>query len=432
MKRFWSSSWGLPLGAAAVLLVGFLLMFCCVVLESWLGDSPVWLNCIGIVGFVLFLLGVVGGLLVPLWLLVMTVRLLRQRLVTRTLCCWGASGIAAVVAMGVGMGCLLQMFGGGPDLFVHGLTLPADKEFVLPRNLTFFINMEDSPRAKELRALKPELPELSSREGGDAAPLENMVPNLEKLSRVAPELLQEYMLRALYAEATNPRFNSPVLAADASIYPAHENDPQTQALRGYLSEHVTEIHHGDGRRESMTAAEYPAALWRIPLQNGWYIAHTVTSWHDRDENPAEDAFLPAALLRLDAAMASLAANPTREQLDMLLPPTPEHPFLCLWEDSAGCYKMLIVIPAAYEAGSFELRAHEYTKGKRISFRQRWRDEVKLGDVCRLICSDDHCLVYSGDWGEYYGSEWEIWFTPATGGEARCVSRQPFLMMGWQH
>lgn len=93
--------------------------------------------------------------------------------------------------------------------------------------------------------------------------------------------------------------------------------------------------------------------------------------------------------------------------------------------------MLIVIPVDYEAGSFELRAHEVTTGRRISFSQRWRREVRLGDVCRLICSDDLFTVFSGDWGEYYGSEWEIWFTPAAGGGARCVGRQPFLMMGWQ-
>lgn len=66
------------------------------------------------------------------------------------------------------------------------------------------------------------------------------------------------------------------------------------------------------------------------------------------------------------------------------------------------------------------------------FTNYWRDEKKLGDVCRVICSDNSNMVYSGNMGEYYGSVWEIWFTPAGGGDARRVNSQLFLMEGYQH
>ena len=288
----------------------------------------------------------------------------------------------------------------------------------------FFSNMDIPRRVKELRALRPNLPRITCSDTETAAAQELSAPNLMKLSAEAPELLHEYMLRALYAEATNPLFNSPVLPVDGPLYLAHENDPQTHVLRAYLGEF--RIHSSSGVR---TAADYSAARWKFPLQNGWFVAHAVGMWYSE---PSEHHVLLAALRRLDDALAPLAENPTRETLDSLLPPTPSHPFLCLWENSPGVYDMMMVIPVDYEAGTFELRAHEYTTHKPVAFSKRWRPEVKLGEVCRVISSEDSLMVSSGNWGEYYGSTWEIWFTPAAGGEPRRVSSQNFLMMGWQH
>lgn len=433
LRCFLGSSWLLPVGAAAALVTGVLLD-CCV---EWVYDAfqiwPLWLYALLWVGGVLFWAGVLAGLTVPLWLVVMSVRLLGRGEGRRLLRCWGAAALAAVVALGVGFLLFVQSFAGGYDTFARGLSVPEDRVFVLPRGMTFFCNFEIPPRVRKLIEMKQRLPDVvPDRTGGEAVSV-LMVPNLEKLSREAPELLQEYMLRALYAEATDPCFHSPVLAGAAlypdhegsCVYPAHVHDPQTHALRAYLAERRVFSPEGES-----TEADAPAARWRIPLHHGWFVAH-LSDWRYGDKDPVLDPRLPGELRRLDAALAPLAEEPTRERLDALLPPVPDRPFLCVWDDNAGIYVMLIVIPADYEAGAFELRAHEVTTGRRISFAQRWRDEVRLGDVCRLICSDDHCTVYSGDWGEYYGSEWEIWFTPAAGGEARCVNRQPFLMMGWQ-
>lgn len=432
MRCFLGSSWLLPLGAAAVLVVGFLLDFC----VEWVYDEfqiwVLWSRVLLWVGGVLFVAGVLAGVLVPLWLVVMSVRLVRRGEGLRLLRCWGAAALAAVVALVVGFMLLVQS-AGGYDTFARGLSVPEDGVFVLPRGMTFFCNFEIPPRVRELVEMKPKLPDVGPEDADGMAVSALMVPNLDKLSREAPELLQEYMLRALYAEATNPCFHSPVLAGagfypdheGSCVYPAHVHDPQSHALRAYLAERRVFSPEGES-----TEADAPAVRWSLPLHHGWFIAHT-SDWRCRDKDPAADPRLPGELRRLDAALAPLAEEPTRVRLDALLPPVPDRPFLCVWDDGPGGYVMLIVIPVDYEAGSFELRAHEVTTGRGISFSQRWRREVRLGDVCRLICSDDLFTVFSGDWGEYYGSEWEIWFTPAAGGEARCVSRQPFLMMGWQ-
>lgn len=419
--RFLGSCWLLPGCAAIILATGFLMVWVTHIMQISTGESPVWLLVVGVSGLVLCLLGSGLGALVPLWLVVLTVIRFKRAEYKRMLCGWGVSALAAGVAVVVAAFGFLLMLGGGPDYFAKGLEIPEDREFVLPRKLTIFSNMPAPSRVLELKSLKPALPEPGPETGEPPA-----APNLQKLSATAPELLQEYMLRALYAEATNPRFNSPVLAADASIYPAHENDPQTCALRYGLEENIIVTPSGARKK-----ALFPVAKWKFPLQNGWYIAHTV-DWFCCDEDPAEDDDTAAEIKRLDDALAPLAQQPTREQLDALLPTLPEQPFLCIWNDGAGVYDMLIIIPPHYEAGTFELRAHEITTGKRIGFRQRWRAEQKLGNVCRLLRSDGSLIVHSGDWGEYYGSVWEIWFTPASGGPARKVSRQDFIMMGWQH
>ena len=424
LQRFFGSCYQLPLGAASMLLAGFLLDAGI----EWVYDEwHVWgtvMLVLGNLGGVLFLVGMLGGLLVPLWLIIMTLRLFGQGERKKILCCWGSSALAALIALGVGSALFMQSFGGGHDTFARGLEVPADRDFVLPRGMTFFRNHSTPPRVQQLIDRKVKLPPRPTHQapGEPAAPF--AAPNLDKLSREAPELLHEYLLRALYAEATDPRFASPLLEA-CDLYPAHENDPQTHTRRAYLAENRVFAPEGE-----LTEADYPVAQWKLPLQNGWYIAHAV-SWHDRDKNPATHPDMPATLRWMDAALAPLAQNPTREQLDTLLPPTPQQPFLCLWESGAGIYDMLIVIPDGYADGTFELRAHEVTTGSPIKFENNWRPEVKLGNVCRVLCSDGALTVFSGDWGEYYGSEWEIWFTPATGGEPRCVNRQSFLMMGWQ-
>lgn len=425
LRRFIGSSFLLPLGAAAVLLAGFLLDN----IAEWIySEWHVWppvLRVLSFTGGLLFLLGVLAGLLVPLWLFIMTIHLFRRGELPRLLRCWGASVLAGIVALGVGMFMITQAFGGDHgDHFARGLSVPSDREFVLPRGLTFFCNWEIPTRVRELHEMAAPLPSVDSSAVADVMNPEQSVPNLLKLSREAPELLHEYLLRVLYAEATDPRFNSPLLGTSGP-YPAHEHDPQTHARRAYLAQHRVFSPEGES-----TEADYPIARWRLPLQNGWYLAHTV-DWHVRDLHPAEHPGVAAQLQQIDTALATLAQSPTQEQLNALLPPLPRHPFLCLHEETAGCYNMLIVIPAEYEAGTFELRAHEVTTGKPISFRQDWHSEEKLGKVCRVICSNRSLTVFSGNWGEYYGSEWQIWFTPATGGPPRCVSSQPFVMMGWQ-
>ena len=146
------------------------------------------------------------------------------------------------------------------------------------------------------------------------------------------------------------------------------------------------------------------------------------------ELPAPDYSTARPLQQSQESLAPLAANPTRAGLDALLPPLPQKPFLSLWDAGWGVYRALVVLPAGYPAGSIELRAHELTTGKRVDVHVKAMPVVPLGGVCS-VAVDSYVLVESGDLNEFYATEWEIWYTPETGGEARCLGRQNFLLMG---
>lgn len=99
----------------------------------------------------------------------------------------------------------------------------------------------------------------------------------------------------------------------------------------------------------------------------------------------------------------------------------------------GIYHMLLVVPRDYPEGSFRVTAREYTRGRELS--TRILDTLQLtprpyGNICKLACTSDSFTVYSGEWGEYYASVRELHFSPANGGESRCVNSQLYLMQGW--
>lgn len=326
------------------------------------------------------------------WLVVSIVICVQQR------CWWSLLGrlFLVLVAWSVWSGCLLFMFmlwvGGGPNPFADDLQLPPGRELVCPRGMDGVYVVPDDARAarvRELCALRPRLPEPV------ATPAESLaLPNTEKLAREAPELLHLYVLRSLYAEAVNPRFFSAILYAHQRAYLWHAASPE---MYPYWEE-------GESQSE-------------IDLGNGW-------KWRYAD---AVDAQGDAA--RLEAELAPLAQNPSMAPLDAMLPPVPELPFLSLrngWavaSDYELSYGALLVVPESYPLGKFTLKAYETTKRKHIRF-----DNVNFENGEEKSCSWN-MRVYSGREGQYYGSIWEIWFTPAEGGESRCVATQEFLMMG---
>lgn len=421
--RLLSLSWFVPL-----LMVGNGLVFWLfvVVMDYYLRANGAQANPPAVLKYTALIWGVLtvlSALATGCWLVAQTVHCLLNRAWGRLVCCWsfciGGGIVGLVLALFMAIICFM---GGGADPYARGLEIPRDRDFVLPRELIIFENLGAPVRVLQLRDLKPGL-----------LPVEGLrelppVPALEQLSEQAPELLQEYLLRSLYAEATNPRFNSPVLGLAGSVFLAHEHDAQSYLLRTLRLKKVIEVVREE--RQLVSLGELPQYRWQLPLHNGWSVVYNPRSENSHEEvSPGKVAGL---VQRLNGALVPLAQNPTREQLDALLPPLPQKPFLCLWDaDSGGCYRALVVLPSEYKGGSIELRAHELTTGKPVDFHGKKMPVVPLGDVCSVAANDD-LLVISGDWGEYYAAVWEIWYSPADGSEPRCVGSQEFIIMGWQH
>ena len=423
LRRLLSLSWLVPL---LVVGNGALYWLFVVVFDFYLRANGAQSNPPEVLGYIAVIWGalsILSVLAAACWLVAQTVHCLLRRAWGRLVRCWVFSVLSGVGGLVL---CLFMAFicfvGGGPDPYARGLEIPQDREFVLPRELVIFENLGAPLRVLQLRDMKAALP--PAPELRELPP----VPALQKLSEQSPELLQEYLLRSLYAEATNPRFNSPVLGLAGSVFLAHEHDAQSYLLRTERTKKVMEVVREERKRISL--GELPQYRWQLPLQNGWSVVYNPRfEYSDEELRPDKVA---GQVQRLNDALLPLAQNSTREQLDALLPPLPQKPFLCLWDaDAGGCYRALVVLPSEYKGGTVELRAHELTTGKPVDFHSEKMPVVPLGEVCSVAVDDD-LLVTSGDWGEYYAAVWEIWYSPADGSEPRCVGSQEFITMGWQH
>lgn len=412
-----SSCWKLPLVALLCSAVWVLGLVVLAGVHSWSGEAEWSLNLFEVVALVLTVPTVLAWLVGVIWLLVHTVLGGRRRAWSTILRCWGSLISAALLAVAFMFSIFFWFLDGGhSDWYILGCEIPADRYFVAPRDMRAVLGdvKEPTERAKALLDLRPR-----------RQPLQVMVkipplPNLEKLTREAPDVLQEYMVRCLYAEATDPRFDAQILSHwHEPVALVHKNDPQSNLL---LDLQARELVDSDPEGDKQTEDD-DVWKWSLPLHNGWSVVLT-----DTGRAPVEEEDVAGSLKLLEDSLAALAANPSPEYLDSILPPLPRQPFLSLWDAGYGEYHALVVLPAGHPAGEISLRVREISTGKRVHMHLNHMPIAPLGEVCS-VARDGAVAVSSGCLNEFYASEWEIWFTPEEGGESRCLSRQEFLLMG---
>ena len=352
----------------------------------------------------------------PLWLLVLTiVRLLKKQHRVWWAWLWSfLAGIAMMICMTTSA--IFCAFGDFDD-FMLGITIPGELAPERSPGMAVPVDMHFQPPLNEgehatLPPIVQQYADMCKIEKyvgfSSDEELTDQAPNVEKLTAEAPELLLEYKLRVFCHHALTP---------GTKMLPhlwilQHPDDAELRKIeRSWF----------DGSTE---------APWQKELHNGWAIYHP-DNWRQEETIPS-----PLELKKLkmiDEVLAPLAAVPTKEGLDSLLPPLPDKPTIVLAErGQPGMYKLLLVVPRDYPRGSFRISAREYTKGRELSTREL--DTMQLtprpcGRICQLACTGTF-TVYSGEWGEYYASVWELHFTPEGGGESRCVNSQLYLMQGW--
>lgn len=351
----------------------------------------------------------------PLWLLVLTVFRLRKRQ-SCVSWAWLWSFLAGLVMLPCLIISSFSISFGYYDDFMLGVRVPDKLAPARNSGMAVPVNMHFQPPLTEgdnatLPPIVQQYADLCETDNGvhvsDDENLPGKAPNVEKLAAEAPELLMEYKLRAFCHRALTPGVK---VAPHLSLL-QHPDEPAS--LR------EEESYHGE-----------KAEVWQVELPNRWKIYNRGHRW-GKHEIPS--IYERKRLKLLDEALAPLAAEPTREKLDTLLPPLPDKPGIVLAEHfQPGIYQMTLVVPRDYPEGSFRVTAREYTKGTELSTRVL--DTLQLtprpcGSICKLASADSF-TVYSGEWGEYHASVWELHFTPAAGGESRCVNSQLYLMQGW--
>ena len=87
-----------------------------------------------------------------------------------------------------------------------------------------------------------------------------------------------------------------------------------------------------------------------------------------------------------------------------------------------------------EKGSIYLKAFEITKGTPLSARR-----LAMASTCNPGWSDDpneqffsamHFTIYEGEWEQFYGARFEIWFKPASGAPERKLFEKNYKIQGW--
>lgn len=415
-KKYLSSCWRLPLVALQCSFVWILAVVILAGVHSWSGEEEWSLSLFEVVAGLLTVSAVVVWITGVIWLLVRTVQCARRRDWGALLRDWGCMIASALLVVGFMFAAFSWFLSDdNSDWYVLGCEIPTDREFVTPRGMRAVQGDVAAP-TEQARALLDLRPRRTSLQVLVQIP---PLPNLEKLTREAPAVLQEYMLRCLYAEATDPRFDAQVLSHwHEPVALVHENDPQSSMLLDLLPARTVDV-----PGKAMPRTEKGSWKWSHPLHNGWSVVLT-----DSYRAPIEEEDVAGPLKLLDDSLAALAANPSLEYLDSILPPVPQRAFLSLWDDGYGVYRALVVLPAGHPSGDISLRAREISSGKRVNMLLGRMPVEPMGGVCS-VAKDGVLMVISGDLNEFYASEWEIWFTPEGDDTPRCLGRQEFLMMG---
>lgn len=86
-----------------------------------------------------------------------------------------------------------------------------------------------------------------------------------------------------------------------------------------------------------------------------------------------------------------------------------------------------------ETGTLSVRAKEITQGTRLSEGRLKEHQVKTYG-CRepdvVFHSRIDFTIFEGNWGQYYGANFELWFTPDSGKPSRMLWSGNYRIQGW--
>jgi hypothetical protein len=330
------------------------------------------------------------------------------------------------------------------DTFADGLTLPAGVALEEPRDgLPSGAPLVDDTFQDALRAS-------IAGTGGTDPRITTAIPSLGALQKSHPDLLQRYL-------SVHPGWRVYMDGRRKFATRRWADDGRWQmSLHGYYSE----FHSGSGPQfQSLTSLGLSGKTARKPqsLPTGTTVAPKISisgSLHEsrvafdeggvkvelfeQSEAP-ERRMTKAAISALENEFAPIAASPTWATAKAQLPAdaitTGPASFTLHNSTQPGIYSAEIRCNPG-EPGRVYLKAFEITKGTQLSRKKlEERGSEFMGwskTPDELFLSEVQFTIYEGDWGQYYGARFEVWFDPESGGAERKLMESNWKIEGWMH
>lgn len=394
------------------------------------------------------LIGIAGGIgyqLGLLWLVGLSIaRFVRKQI---------APGFIALVALGLAV-CIPTFIGvigfayaavKGDD-FAVDLALPQGVELAEP--LAYSPAEEGGPDAFQAAILAP-----LAGSGSDNPTLEVGLPSLSSLDQDYRELLERYLAAhpawrvglekgqrfAIRRWKVEGRWEASDSGYQSSFHPPDSPHYQTRTRIGFSE--------GLWRRASQQLS--PGVSTKAKLSSGNSLFESSVGlpagslWVEQFEQSGtpERRITRAAFAELEKEFGRLLEDPTWSGARALLPADAiltdaAPPSLNLYESSQPGIYDVIILANPGEPGVVFLKAWEITKNQPLSARrleERSTEWIGWSDVPEeRFLSASNITIYEGDWDQYYGARFEVWFRPGSGAPERKLVERNFKIEGWMH
>ncbi|MEN3940579.1 hypothetical protein WJU23_04735 [Prosthecobacter sp. SYSU 5D2] len=342
------------------------------------------------------------------------------------------------------VGLVLGFTSASEDGFADGLQLPKGVALTEPLEITShdekgspedtFQSAIRSETAKPLPAdLKPDL----------------HLPSLERLRKEYPDLLDRYL-------AAHPGWR--LYNEDGGHFATRRwmKGPDWQiTLHGYYSFFEGE---GQPRFQTRTTLGFSGKTWASGIQRVaadqpetiktrmyndlWesYIAVPVGDLlvEQMEQSETQKRRITAvAFAEMEKEFSALLRQPDWQHARLLLPPSAiirGSPSLTLVTAFQGGIYNARLRANPGEPGQIYLKAFEITRDYRLSSdRLESATNEWIGwstDAEEQFLSETHFTIYEGDWDQFYGARFEVWFRPDSGAPERKLMEANFKIEGW--
>lgn len=380
-----------------------------------------------------------------LWFLGLAVVRFCQKRVAAGFSALGLLALLFVALIGIGIMAFIRELGGdSKDGFADELKLPAGVDLAEPAGEGGFDREVGGPEDRFQSAIRDAL----ATPGGNNTEALFALPSLARLRKEHPELLDRFL-------AAHPGWR--VYEERGSRFATRrwmDGDKWRITLHGYYSAFERDA----PRFQSRTTLALSGAAWARSAQHitpGVKATVNVRGGNDLREShvviPVEDLLVElfeqsdalerritvAAVAELEREFTALLAAPEWRHAEKWLPrgaimignPSIELSESFQW----GLYNAAVRCNPG-KAGRVYLKAFEISRNHRLSADRLksatnewvgWSDNPK-----EQFLSETHFTIYEGDWGQFYGARFEVWFEPDDGSAEQKLLERNFKIQGW--